>query len=72
MATRSERRAVSRDQARREARYSTGYRMVKVEGGKVVRAQVGGRPRTVAADGRPECEQHHRKLPCGRCPEVTS
>lgn len=71
MRARSERRAASRDDARRNARYNVGYRLVKVEGGKTEQVQVGGRPRSVAADAQPECEQHHRKLPCGRCNEVT-
>jgi hypothetical protein len=70
MATRSQRRAISRDDARRNAHYGIGYRLIKAEGGKTVRTQVGGRPRTVAADAQPECGQHHRKLPCGRCVEV--
>jgi hypothetical protein len=70
MGTRSERRAVSRDEARRNARYNVGYRLVKAEGGRTVQTQVGGPPRSVAANAQPECGQHHRKLPCKRCSEV--
>lgn len=69
MRARSLKRAISRDEARRAARYNIGYRLAKAEGGKVVRTQVGGPPRTVAADAQPECGPHHRKLPCNRCPQ---